>query len=63
MEEWTPLPMFCNNCGHLNYGFKNKEDKIKYECKKCKLVYVRTIKNRRHQVVELYAPKGESLAI
>lgn len=63
MEDWTPLPMHCNNCGYLNYGLQNKEGKIKYECKRCRLTYVRTIKTRRYQIVELYAPKGESLTV
>ena len=20
-DTWTPVPMFCANCGHLNYGY------------------------------------------
>lgn len=31
-EEWTPIPMHCANCGQLNYGYRNEEGKIKYEC-------------------------------
>ena len=63
MEQWTPLPMYCNNCGQLNYGYQRRDGRIKYACKRCKLMYVRTIKSRRHQIIELYAPKGEPLAI
>ena len=48
MENWKPYPMYCNSCGHINYGFQDKNGKIKYECRKCRLVYVRTMKNRRH---------------
>ena len=55
--------MYCNNCGQLNYGLQRNDGKIKYECKKCKMVFVRTIKNRRHQTIEIYAPKGEHLAV
>ena len=34
-EEWTPIPMHCANCGQLNYGYRNEEGKIKYECTVC----------------------------
>ena len=61
MDDWTFLPMYCNNCGQLNVGLKNGEGKIKYECKSCRMVFVRTLKNRRHQVIDVYAPKGEIL--
>ena len=63
IEQWTPLPMYCNNCGHLNYGLQRNDGKIKYECNKCRMVFVRTIKNRRHQTLEIYTPKGEYLTL
>ena len=57
--KWTPIPMYCSNCGQLNYGFRNDEGKIKYECKKCKVVAVRTQKGRRHDRIDLFAPVGQ----
>ena len=34
-DNWTPIPMYCSNCGALLYGYRNDEGKIKYECKRC----------------------------
>ena len=34
-ETWKPIPMFCPNCGKMNYGYKGIGDKIKYECDRC----------------------------
>ena len=31
-ESWKPYPMFCPNCGRLNYGYKSEDNRIKYEC-------------------------------
>lgn len=58
-EIWTPIPMFCPNCGQLNYGYRNEEGRIKYECKRCKVVFVRTQKGRRHDRVDIYVPSGQ----
>ena len=51
-DTWTPVPMFCANCGHLNYGYRNENGIIKYECKNCKVVLVRKQKGRRHDTNE-----------
>lgn len=58
-DNWTPIPMFCPNCGQLNYGYRNEEERIKYECKKCKVVFVRTKKSRRHDCLDIYVPAGQ----
>lgn len=55
-DTWTPLPMYCSNCGQLNYGYRNEEAKIKYECKKCGVVFIRVQKGRRHDRIDMYAP-------
>lgn len=54
-NNWTTIPMFCPNCGQLNYGYQNTEKKIKYECTRCGVVLVRTTKGRRHDTIEMYA--------
>ena len=46
-ELWKPYPMFCPNCG-----------KIKYECSKCMIKFVRVQKSRRHDTIDIYAPDG-----
>lgn len=58
-EKWTAMPMYCANCGSLQYGFKNDEGKIKYECQTCGTVAVRVQKGRRHDKIDLYAPEGQ----
>lgn len=58
-DKWTPVPMHCPNCGEINIGYRNEENKIRYECQLCKVVLVRTQKGRRHDTIEMYAPTGE----
>jgi lysyl-tRNA synthetase class I len=58
-EKWVPVPMFCSNCGQLNYGYRNDEEKIRYECRRCSAVSVRIQKGHRHDTIELYAPEGQ----
>ena len=38
--------------------YKNEENKIRYECQTCKVVFVRIQKGRRHDTIEMYAPAG-----
>lgn len=52
-DTWTPVPMYCSNCGKLNYGYRNDDGKIKYECDKCKVVFVRVQKGRRHDTIDM----------
>ena len=58
-DTWTPIPMYCSNCGKLNYGYRNEDGKIKYEFDKCKVVFVRVQKGRRHDTIDMYAPVGQ----
>lgn len=58
-DEWTPMPMYCANCGQLNYGYRNEDGKIKYECTKCKVVAVKVQKSRRHDRIDMYIPVGQ----
>ena len=54
-NSWEPIHMFCPNCGKLNYGYKNRDDKIKCECSRCSVKFVRIRKSRRHDTIEVYA--------
>lgn len=64
-ESWKPCPMFCPNCGSLNYGYKSEseDEKIKYECVKCKVKFVRVQKGRRHDTIDLFSPHGQEVLI
>ena len=55
IDAWTPIPMFCPNCGALCYGYRNIEKKIRYECSRCKVVFIRIQKGRRHDTIEIFA--------
>ena len=57
-ERWKPYPIFCPNCGKINYGYKNTDGKIKYECIKCMIKFVRVHKSRSHDTIDIYAPDG-----
>lgn len=60
--KWTRVPMYCPKCGTLNDGFQNEEGKLRYECKRCKVIMVRSYKNRRSEVLELKISKEKSKA-
>ena len=58
-DEWVPLSWHCANCGGIVTGFKNAKGDIKAECSRCRVVMVRTIKGRRHDTIDLYAPREQ----
>lgn len=58
-ETWKPIPMFCPNCGKLNYGYKGGDEKIKYECDQCMVKFVRVRKGRRYDTIEIFAAMGQ----
>jgi len=58
-DGWVSLSWHCSNCGNIVVGFKNEKGDIKVECKKCHVVMIRTIKGRRHDTIDLYAPNDQ----
>ena len=56
--EWQSFSMFCSNCGNHLTGYRNSEGLIKIECDRCHSVSVRRVIGRRHNRVDIYAPKG-----
>ncbi len=56
--NWTCLPIYCPNCGQLNYGCKDAKERIRYECNRCTLVMIRVIKTRRQENLMLFLPDG-----
>ena len=59
-DNWTPIPMYCSNCGALLYGYRNDEGKIKYECKRCGTVAVRVQKDDDTTRLTSMPRKGKS---
>ncbi len=58
-DMWKPFSWHCPNCGEISVGYRNAKGTIKVECSKCHAVMVRTIMGRRHDRIDIYAPKGE----
>lgn len=58
-DMWQAFSWHCPNCGEIAVGYKNSKGTIKVECPKCHAVMVRTIMGRRHDRIDIYAPKGE----
>lgn len=58
-KGWKTYPMFCPNCGAINHGHKSEDEKIRYECRKCTVKFVRAPKGRRHDTIELFAAQGQ----
>lgn len=42
-----------------NHGHKSEDEKIRYECRKCTVKFVRVPKGRRHDTIELFAAQGQ----
>lgn len=57
-KAWETISMYCPNCATLNNGYRDKEGKIKFQCTRCKMVMVRSYKNRRHDIIEVTIPQG-----
>ena len=55
LEDWTIYSWYCPNCKNEVAGLKNKNN----QCSKCGAEMVRTVKGRRHDVIDIYAPSGE----
>lgn len=58
-EEWTPFSWHCPNCGAIVTGYKNKKGSVKVECKRCRATMVRTPKDKKHDCIDIFAPKGQ----
>ncbi len=58
-EDWTIYSWYCPNCKTEVGGLKNKKNQIKVKCEKCGVEMVRTLVGRRHDQIDIYAPRGE----
>lgn len=58
-ETWVPFSWHCSNCGTIVTGYKNQNGDIKVQCSRCQVVMVRRFKNKKHDTIDLYAPKGQ----
>ena len=61
-QGWVPVSWFCVNCGTKVMGFKNKHNKVKAECSKCKIYYVRTYEGRHHRSMKMFYPTEDGIS-
>ena len=59
LEDWTIYSWYCPNCKNEVAGLKNDKNQIRVKCGMCGVEMVRTMKGRRHDVIDLYAPDGQ----
>ena len=59
LEDWTIYSWYCPNCKNEVAGLKNDKNQIRVKCGMCGVEMVRTVKGRRHDVIDLYAPDGQ----
>ena len=59
---WNPVYWYCGECGTRIMGFKNKRNKVKAECPKCKVYYVRTYEGRHHRSMKMFYPTEDGIS-
>lgn len=58
LEDWTIYSWYCPNCKAEVAGLKNSKNQMRVRCNKCGAEMIRTIESRRHDIIDIYAPKG-----
>lgn len=58
-DNWRTVSWYCPNCGNLVSGYPNADGIIKVTCCKSGTEMVMKIKGRRHNTLEVYAPKAQ----
>lgn len=58
LMDWTIYSWYCPNCTNEVAGLKDKKNQIRVTCDKCGTEMVRTVKGRRHDVIDMFAPPG-----
>lgn len=59
IRNWRPFSWHCPNCGEISIGYENAQGTIKVECGQCHAVMVRKVMGRRHDRIDIYAPKDQ----
>lgn len=58
-EDFSSVQIFCPNCGTLNIGQSLENGKHQFRCERCRVMMIRSHHSRRHNTIELIAPKGK----
>ncbi len=59
LVDWTIYSWYCPNCKNEVAGLKNEKNQIKVTCNHCGITMVRTLCSRRHDMINIFLPKGE----
>ena len=57
-----PVRRYCPNCGQIASGYRDEDGISKMSCRLCGTVFISKIRSRRHDCMDIYAPKGAVLA-
>ena len=57
-NNWKQVSWYCPNCGNLLTGHTNAEGNVKATCCLCHAEMALKVKGRRHNTLEIYAPKN-----
>lgn len=52
---------YCPNCGQLVSGIRGEDKIARMSCSLCGTVFVSKLKSRRHDSLDVYAPKGAEI--
>lgn len=57
----VPVRRYCPNCGNLASGGRDEDGVAKLTCRRCGTVFTSKLKSRRHDRLDVYAPRGEEI--
>lgn len=49
-SNWIPIQLYCPNCGTKITGYKTVEGKMKKQCRKCGLMIVSQLKEKKGRI-------------
>ena len=59
MQDITIYSWYCPNCKTKVAGPKDGRNRITVRCRCCGVRMTRTLKGRRHDIIDIYASEGE----
>jgi len=55
-KEYAPINRYCYNCNNLLRGRRDANGSARLKCPRCGIVIYSTLKSRRQEVLNIYAP-------
>jgi ribosomal protein S27E len=56
---WRSRKIYCPNCRQLVIGYEGKDGITRMTCDRCGTVMVSKSMGRRHDRIDIYAPRGQ----